>query len=53
MKIKTAIRILERRTTIPDDEFAFHEIMEAIDMAIDALRQIDKEEEEDDRYVRI
>lgn len=47
MKVKTAIRILERRTTIPDDEFTFPEIMEAIDMAIDALRQIDKEEEED------
>lgn len=29
-----AIRILQRRTTIPDEEFSFKEINEAIDYAI-------------------
>ena len=39
METEKAIEILERRTTIPDEEFSFAEIMQAIDMAIKALRK--------------
>lgn len=38
MTNERAIEILERRTTIPDDDTSWGEIMEAIDLAIEALK---------------
>lgn len=38
MNDENAIRILSRRTTIPDDDVSYDEICDAIDMAIIALR---------------
>lgn len=37
-----AITILDRRTTIPRDGYAFEQINEAIDLAISALRPISR-----------
>lgn len=50
MKNEDAIRILERRSTIPDADASWNEIMQAIDMAIEALKAERHEEwEYDDR----
>lgn len=38
MTTKEAIKILERKTTIPGDGYSFDPIEQAIDMAISALR---------------
>lgn len=37
MTTKEAIRILDRRTTIPDNDVSWEEINKAIDLAIKAL----------------
>lgn len=37
MTAERAIKILERRTTIPDDESSYEDINKAIDMAITAI----------------
>lgn len=39
MTNREAIKILERRSTIPDDDISWEEIMEAIDLAIKALEE--------------
>lgn len=41
--IKEAIEILDRKTTIPGDGYAFDQICEAFNMAIAALRLVDRE----------
>lgn len=46
MKREEAIAILNRRTTIPGDGYSFDDINEAIDMAINALRSITREQVE-------
>lgn len=46
MKREEAIAILDRRTTIPGDGYSFDDINEAIDMAIEALRPITREQVE-------
>lgn len=46
MTVEEAIKIIERRTTIPDDDYSFDKINEAIDVAISALeKQIAKKPE--------
>ena len=40
MTNREAIKILERRTTIPDDDASWEEIMEALDLAIKALEEV-------------
>lgn len=44
MTRKEAIKILERRTTIPGDGYSFEQINEAIDIAISALRSVRQEQ---------
>ncbi len=39
MTNREAIKILERRSTIPDDDVSWKEIMEAINLAIKALEE--------------
>lgn len=39
LTIERAILALERKTTIPGDGFEYEEICEAIDMAIDVLKE--------------
>ena len=45
MTKERAIEILERRTTIPDGEYTWEQINQAIDMAISALRPVSREQE--------
>lgn len=42
MTSEKAIRILDRRTTIPDDDASEEEINEAIDFAIKALHIVER-----------
>lgn len=44
MTKERAIEILERRTTIPDGEYTWEQINQAIDMAISALRPVSREQ---------
>lgn len=44
MTKERAIEILERRTTIPDGEYTWEQINQAIDMAISALRSVSREQ---------
>ena len=46
MTKERAIEILERRTTIPDGEYTWEQINQAIDMAISALRSVSREQVE-------
>ena len=41
-----AIKILERRTTIPGDGYTFEQINEALDLALTALRPVSREQVE-------
>ena len=43
MTREEAIKILDRRTTIPGDGYSFDDINLAINMAIDALRPVSRE----------
>lgn len=42
MTIQKAIEIIERKTTIPEEGEFFKDISEAFDIAVDALKEIQK-----------
>lgn len=46
MTRKEAIEILDRRTTIPGDDYTYEQINEAIDLALSALRPVSREQVE-------